>query len=92
MEHLRGEREGNGRIERFFRTLKEQLLWIRHFRSVEELAPHWRNSECSRTITHLLIQRLGFSPRFRPDIVLPSNRRLDYGVVNLSRKSGAVQE
>ena len=30
--------EGNGCIEGFFRTLKEQLLWIRHFRSVEELA------------------------------------------------------
>ena len=29
--------EGNGCIERFFRTLKEQLLWIRHFRDVEEL-------------------------------------------------------
>jgi transposase InsO family protein len=29
--------EGNGCIERFFRTLKEQLLWIQHFRDVEEL-------------------------------------------------------
>jgi transposase InsO family protein len=29
--------EGNGCIERFFRTLKEQLLWVRHFRTVEEL-------------------------------------------------------
>jgi transposase InsO family protein len=29
--------EGNGCIERFFRTLKEQLLWIRHFRHLEEL-------------------------------------------------------
>ena len=27
----------NGCIERFFRTLKEQLLWIRHFRDLEEL-------------------------------------------------------
>jgi transposase InsO family protein len=27
----------NGCIERFFRTLKEQLLWIRHFRHLEEL-------------------------------------------------------
>src|SRR5438270_10037993 len=24
-------------IERFFRTLKEQLLWIRHFRDLEDL-------------------------------------------------------
>ena len=29
--------EGNGCIERFFRTLKEQLLWVRDFRNLEEL-------------------------------------------------------
>jgi transposase InsO family protein len=29
--------EGNGCIERFFRTLKEQLLWVRHFSTVEDL-------------------------------------------------------
>ena len=29
--------EGNGCIERFFRTLKEQLLSVRHFQDVEEL-------------------------------------------------------
>src|SRR5215831_11747093 len=29
--------EGNGCIERFFRTLKEQLLWIRRFRDLPEL-------------------------------------------------------
>ncbi len=29
--------EGNGCIERFFRTLKEQLLWLRRFRDLEEL-------------------------------------------------------
>lgn len=29
--------EGNGCIERFFRTLKEQLLWVRHFETIEEL-------------------------------------------------------
>jgi transposase InsO family protein len=29
--------EGNGCIERFFRTLKEQLLWVTPFRTVEEL-------------------------------------------------------
>ncbi len=26
-----------GCIERFFRTLKEQLLWVRHFRDLDEL-------------------------------------------------------
>jgi transposase InsO family protein len=29
--------EGNGCVERFNRTLKEQLLWVRRFRNVEEL-------------------------------------------------------
>ena len=29
--------EGNGCIERFFRTLKEQLLWVRHFDTIEQL-------------------------------------------------------
>ncbi len=29
--------EGNGCVERFFRTLKEQLLWIRVFRNAEEV-------------------------------------------------------
>lgn len=29
--------EGNGCIERFFRTLKEQVLWVRHFATVEAL-------------------------------------------------------
>ncbi len=29
--------EGNGVAERFFRTLKEQLLWIKTFTTVEEL-------------------------------------------------------
>ena len=31
------EPHGNGCIERFNRTLKEQLLWLRRFRDVEEL-------------------------------------------------------
>jgi len=29
--------EGNGMAERFIRTLKEQLLWVRTFRTVEEV-------------------------------------------------------
>ncbi len=31
------EPEGNGCVERFIRTLKEQLLWVRSFETVEEL-------------------------------------------------------
>ena len=29
--------KANGCIGRFFKTLKEQLLWVRHFRSIPEL-------------------------------------------------------
>jgi len=31
------EPEGNGVAKRFFRTLKEQLLWVRTFDTLEEL-------------------------------------------------------
>jgi transposase InsO family protein len=31
------EPEGNGVAERFFRTLKEQLLWVRTFHTLDEL-------------------------------------------------------
>ncbi len=27
----------NGYIERFFRTLKEQLIWVRHFENLKQL-------------------------------------------------------
>ena len=55
------EPEGNGCIERFFRTLKEQLLWARHFQSLPELA---RALEEFRALynQHWLIERLGFEP------------------------------
>jgi putative transposase len=29
--------EGNGCVERFIRTLKENLLWVRSFETIEEL-------------------------------------------------------
>ncbi|MGQ9918403.1 MAG: hypothetical protein ACUVS7_13375 [Bryobacteraceae bacterium] len=31
------EPEGSGCMERSFRTLKKQLLWVRHFRDLEQL-------------------------------------------------------
>src|ERR671919_1923275 len=31
------EPEGNGCVERFIRTLKENLLWVRRFATIEEL-------------------------------------------------------
>jgi hypothetical protein len=45
------EPEGNGCIERFFRTLKEQLLWVRDFTTLEELAERLRNSASGTTTT-----------------------------------------
>ena len=32
-----GEPQGNGCCERFVRTLKEQLLWVRRFDTIDEL-------------------------------------------------------
>ena len=29
--------QGNGCAERFIRTLKENLLWVRHFETIEDL-------------------------------------------------------
>ncbi len=53
------EPEGNGCIERFFKTLKEQLLWVRHFRSIPELV---RALQDFRALYNQswLIERLGF--------------------------------
>jgi transposase InsO family protein len=53
--------EGNGCIERFFRTLKDQLLWVRHFNNLEELRQAL--AEFRETYNRQwLIQRLGFKP------------------------------
>lgn len=53
----------NGCIERFFRTLKEQLLWVRHFQDLDELQAALREFR-DRYNREWLIERLGFqSPR-----------------------------
>lgn len=57
------EPEGNGCIERFFRTLKEQLLWVRHFGTLEELAEALEEFR-KRYNEQWLVERLHFqSPR-----------------------------
>jgi transposase InsO family protein len=57
------EPEGNGCIERFFRTLKEHLLRVRHFETVEELAEALQEFR-QRYNEHWLIERLHFqTPR-----------------------------
>jgi putative transposase len=51
--------EGNGRAERFIRTLKENLLWVRHFDTVEDprqALPAFRDTYN----TTWLIERHGF--------------------------------
>jgi len=51
--------EGNGCIERFFRTLKEQLLWIRRFRDLTELRAALVEFR-QRYNQHWIIQRLNY--------------------------------
>ena len=51
--------EGNGCIERFFRTLKEQVLWVRRFHDLQELHAalvEFRN----RYNHHWILGRLGY--------------------------------
>ena len=52
------EPEGNGCIERFFK-MKEQLLWVRHFRSIPELVRALQDFRALYN-QHWLIERLGF--------------------------------
>jgi putative transposase len=51
--------EGNGCIERFFRTLKEQLLWVRRFRDLEELRAALSEFR-DRYNQHWILHRLGY--------------------------------
>jgi transposase InsO family protein len=51
--------EGNGCIERFFRTLKEQLLWVRRFRDLEELRTALSEFR-DRYNQHWIVHRLGY--------------------------------
>ena len=57
--------EGNGCAERFIRTLKENLLWVRTFDSVEELRRALLSFRETYNATWL-IERHGFMP---PDAV-----------------------
>jgi len=51
--------EGNGCIERFFRTLKEQVLWLRRFRDLEELRAALIEFR-DRYNHHWILQRLNY--------------------------------
>lgn len=63
--------EGNGCIERFFRTLKEQLLWVRRFRNIEELRQALREFR-DRYNQHWIVERLGYQT--------PAQARRDFPV------------
>jgi len=52
--------EGNGVAERFIRTLKEQLLWVRTFDTVEELRQALLEFK-ERFNRHWLLQRHGYA-------------------------------
>ena len=84
-----GEPEGNGCIERFFRTLKEQLLWVRHFQSIPELV---RALEEFRALYnhHWLIERLGFEPPVQARQRVALKPAHEYSASYRSKKSGAV--
>ncbi len=51
--------EGNGCVERFIRTLKDLLLWLRTFDTVEELHRSLRDFAC-RFNNHWIIGRTGY--------------------------------
>jgi transposase InsO family protein len=51
--------EGNGCAERFIRTLKENLLWVRHFQTIEELRQALLEFRATYNATWL-IERHGF--------------------------------
>ncbi len=51
--------EGNGCIERFFRTLKEQLLWVRRFRDLDELRAALAEFR-DRYNHHWIVERLNY--------------------------------
>lgn len=51
--------EGNGCIERFFRTLKEQLLWVRHFHNLQELRAALSEFQ-DRYNHHWILERLNY--------------------------------
>lgn len=63
--------EGNGCIERFFRTLKEQLLWVRRFRDLDELRAALAEFK-DRYNNHWIVERLGYRT--------PAQARLDFAV------------
>jgi putative transposase len=68
------EPEGNGCAERFIRTLKENLLWVRHFDTIEQLRAALR--EFKKVYNESwLIERHGYlTPAQAREASIPSSR------------------
>ena len=83
--------EGNGCAERFIRTLKENLLWVRTFQTVEEL--RLALLEFRQTYNeHWLIERHGYrSPAPSSDATRWTTSRWPHRRNQVSHKPGAVQ-
>ena len=56
---MQSSTHANGCIERFFRTLKEQLLWVRRFRDLDELREALADFR-DRYNHHWIIERLNY--------------------------------
>ncbi len=62
--------EGDGCLERFIRTLKEQLLWLNRYRTVEALNQALRDFT-HRFNNHWIIGRIGYrTPAVHPRFLL----------------------
>ena len=70
--------EGNGCIERFFRTLKEQLLWVRHCTDVEDLQQALRTFKETYNQQWLIAAARLPRTRRRPCARLRSHRPREY--------------
>ena len=75
------EPEGNGVAERFIRTLKENLLRVRHFATVAELIEALREFR-RRYNGEWLIERHGFRT--------PSQARIDFAAASNPRDDGSA--
>lgn len=67
--------EGNGVAERFIRTLKEQLLWVEEFTSLEELQEALRRFQEHYT-EHWILERHGYKTpaQVRRELTLPASK------------------
>ena len=88
------EPEGNGVAERFIRTLKENLLWVRSFETIEELRLALRAFKRTYNEQWMLEKYDYRSPaRVRRDLRRAGRGRVNANTVKpLSKNPGAVHQ